>query len=111
MDFFEDRLWRPLGAESGEQALGLLEEESPHGAIVDIRLGEMNGNDFISAAYQRKPGTAFVICTGSPEYTLPADLKHLPGISSRVFRKPVTDMATVENDLLRLIKKIEAKKA
>lgn len=103
MDYFEDRLWRVLEADSGEQALEIMEKESPQAAIVDIRLGGMDGNAFIRDAYRKKPKTAFVICTGSPEYDLPADLQKLPGVSGHVFRKPVTDMAKLEGDLLRLL--------
>jgi len=111
VDYFEDHLWRPLQAESGELALELLEEESPDGAVVDIRLRGMDGNAFICEAHRKKPKMAFVIYTGSPEYDVPADLLKLPGVSGHVFRKPVTDMAELEKDLLRLITNIEAKKA
>jgi DNA-binding NtrC family response regulator len=107
IDYFEDRLWRPLEAKSGEQALALLEKESPHGAIVDIRLGGMDGDAFIREACLKKPKTAFVICTGSPEYDVPSDLLRLPGVSEQVFRKPVTHMVGLEEELLRLIADME----
>jgi YesN/AraC family two-component response regulator len=107
VDYFEDRLWRPMEAESGERALVLLEEESPHGAIVDIRLGGMDGNTFIREACRKKPRMAFVICTGSPEYDVPAELLELPGVSGHVFKKPVTDMGKLERTLKQLIIKIE----
>lgn len=109
-DYFEDRLWRPLEAESGEQALDILEKESPHGAIVDIRMGGMDGNTFIREAYHKKAATAFVICTGSPEYEVPEDLLELPVVSANVFRKPVTDLARLERELLRLIATIDVQR-
>ena len=102
-DYFEDRLWRPRQAESGEQALEILERESPRGVIVDIRMGGMDGNAFIREAIIKRPKAAFVICTGSPEYDIPADLLTFPGVSEQIFKKPVTDMARLEEDLLRLI--------
>ena len=108
VDFFEDHLWRPLAAESAEQALEILEQESPDGVIVDIRLGGMDGDAFIREAYRIKPKTTFVIRTGSPEYNTPADILELPGVSGQVFRKPLTDMAKLEKDLLRLINTIDA---
>ena len=110
VDYFEDHLWRTLQAESGELALELLEKESPDGAIVDIRLMEMNGDTFIFKAHRKKPNMAFVICTGSPEYEIPDDLIKLPNVSKHIFRKPVTDLGELEKDLLRLIKNIETKK-
>ncbi len=108
-DYFEDHLWRPLQAESGERALELLEEESPEGVIVDIRMGGMDGNSFIREAYEKKPKIAFVICTGSPEYDVPADLLGWTRVSNHLFRKPVSDMGELEKDLLRLIAEIEAR--
>ena len=102
-DYFDDHLWRSLPAESGEMALALMEKESPAGAVVDIRLRGMDGDAFIREACRRKPDTAFVICTGSPEYDVPADLLKLPCVSSRVFRKPVADMAAMEKEILAII--------
>jgi len=100
IDFFEDRLWRAIEAESGEQALEILDHETPLGAIVDIRLGGMDGNTFIRKACQKNPGLAFVICTGSPEYDVPPDLRDLPGVAQQIFRKPVTDIGRLEQALL-----------
>ncbi len=108
-DYFEDHLWRPLQAESGERALEILGKDSPDGAIVDIRMGGMDGNAFIREAHGRKPTMAFVICTGSPEYDVPSDLKERARVSSRLFRKPVTDMGELEKELRRLIADIEAR--
>jgi YesN/AraC family two-component response regulator len=108
-DYFEDRLWRPLQAESGEEALFMLKKESPHGAIVDIRMGGMDGHAFIREAIRKKPNMAFVICTGSPRYDIPADLLKLPCVSSHMFKKPVIHMAEVEKALCRLIANIDMK--
>jgi DNA-binding response OmpR family regulator len=109
-DYFEDHHWRSLQAKSGEQALALLEKESPDGAIVDIRLGGMDGNAFIREAHVTNPKLVFVISTGSPEYEVPTDLLKLPCVSKHVFKKPVTDIAELEMDILRLIKNMEAKR-
>ena len=109
LDYFQDRLWDVIGAESGEEALAILEKESPHCAIVDIRLGGMDGNAFIREAYLKRTKMAFVICTGSPEYDIPADVRKLPGVSDRVFKKPVANLADLEEEILRLIAEIESK--
>ena len=108
-DYFEDRLWRPIQAESGEQALELLENESPAAAVVDVRLGGMDGNAFIREARVKKPGMAFVICTGSPEYKVPHDFLGLTQVSNRLFKKPVISMADMEKEILRVIERIERK--
>lgn len=100
---FEDRLWRCIMAESGEEALDILEEASPHCAIVDIRMGGMDGNAFIREAHLKRPQMVCVICTGSPEYVIPDDVRKLPTVSNLVFNKPVTKMAELEGELLRLM--------
>jgi len=109
-DFFEDRLWNTLLAESGEEALLILETEIPQGAIVDIRMGGMDGNAFIREALKMKPNMVFVICTGSPEYDTPKDLLELPRVSSHIFRKPIASMFELEAELIRLIDSMETDK-
>jgi CheY-like chemotaxis protein len=54
LDYFEDHLWNPVQAESGEQALELLKKESPVVAIVDVRLPGMDGNVFIRKSISAK---------------------------------------------------------
>ncbi len=103
VDYFEDSLWQTLQAKSGEQALELLKKESPNGAIVDIRLRGMDGDAFIREACKKRPKMGFVICTGSPEYDIPVDLLKLPCVSNNVFRKPVTNMAELEKNMLHII--------
>ena len=109
-DYFEDNLWVTLQAENGEQALELLETESPDGAIVDIRMGGMDGNSFIRTAYDKMPDMGFIICTGSPEYDIPADLKKKSRVSNTLFRKPVANMGELEQTLTTLIDDIRGNK-
>ncbi len=105
-DYFEDNLWIALQAENGEQALELLETQSPDGAVVDIRMGGMDGHAFIRSAYTKKPDMGFIICTGSPEYDVPADLKEKMRVSNTLFRKPVANMEELEQTLTSLIDEI-----
>lgn len=106
-DYFEDHLWQVLQAESGEQGLKILEDNSPDCAIVDIRMGGMDGNTFIRKAYRKKENMGFVICTGSPEYEVPEDLRKLPCVSNHLFKKPVTDLGALKKDLLQIIEAIQ----
>lgn len=101
--FFEDRGWRVLPAVSGEEALEVLDRESPDGSIVDIRLPGMDGNEFIRQAIRKCSCLAYVIVTGSPEYRLPEDVMTLPPVSDIVFAKPVVRLERVEEALLRQI--------
>lgn len=109
-DYFEDRLWCTIEAESGEQALEILDRESPDGVIVDIRLGGMDGDTFIREAYKKKTTMAFVICTGSPEYNVPKDLLERTGVHDQIFRKPIKNMGEVEQVLSQMIENLKPKK-
>ena len=102
-DYFEDKLWLTFQADSGETGLEILQKESPQCVVVDIRMGGMDGNTFIRKAIQKMPELFFVICTGSPEYDIPEDLNEHPKVSEHLFRKPVTEMAALEKELLRLL--------
>ena len=108
-DYFEDHLWLPIAAQSGEEALTIMDKKSPDCAIVDIRLGGIDGNAFIREAYRKKPQMGIIICTGSPEYAIPADVRELPSVSNRVFKKPVANMDDLKGELLRLNSKLEKK--
>lgn len=105
--YFEDHLWDPMQAESAEDALALLEKENFDAAIVDIRLPGMGGGDFIRKARLLKPKMAFAICTGSPEYLVPVDLQGKIQVSSQIFKKPITRLFELENELLEIIARIK----
>ncbi len=101
--YFEDSGWRVLAAVTGEDALGILADEDPAGAVVDMRLPGMNGNEFIGIAVQRRPEMVYVICTGSPEYAPPESISSLPQVSNRQFSKPVTNLAELQQALQQQI--------
>ena len=100
-DYFEDRFWLPIQAESAEEALGLLETQQAVAAIVDVRLPEMDGTDFIRELCNRNLTIACVICTGSPEFELPADLHELITVSNTLFKKPVSDLDALESEVVK----------
>ena len=102
-DFFEDREWQVLSAESGETALDLLGKEACDAAVVDIRMGGMDGETFIRKASERYTEMVFIICTGSPEYKASEDLLGLPCVADHVFAKPVTDPHELENEISKLL--------
>ena len=103
MAYFEDHGWSVLGAATAEDALALLKHNSPNGAIVDIRLPGIDGNEFIRQATKTHPHLTCIICTGSPEYHPPADITSLPNTYGIIFAKPVIDMPSMEQELLKQI--------
>ena len=105
-DYFEDHLWHPIQAESAEDALLLLQSDQPEAAIIDVRLPGMDGTEFIREVCKRHLTFACVICTGSPEFEMPDDLFDLKFVSNRVFKKPVSDLDELENEVSRILELI-----
>jgi CheY-like chemotaxis protein len=101
--YFEDRGWSVLPATSAEEALDILQHKMPDGAVVDIRLPGMDGNEFIRLACKIHTCLAYVIVTGSPEYRLPEDVRTMPPVSDNVFSKPVVKLHLLEEALLHQI--------
>ncbi len=102
-DYFEDHDWQVLAAESGESALSLLEKQSCIAAIVDIRMGGMDGETFIRQANIKYPEMIFVICTGSPEYKPSEDIQQKSCVADQVFAKPVTHIGELEKTVISLL--------
>ncbi len=105
-DYFEDHLWSPIQAESAEDALVMLKDEQPDAAIVDVRLPGMDGTEFIREISKLHLTIASVICTGSPEFEMPDDLRSLNFVSDSVFKKPVSDLSQLEQELSRILASI-----
>ncbi len=101
--YFEDRLWDASSVESGEEALDRLASRACDAAVVDIRMGGMDGESFIRKASGLYPGMVFVICTGSPEYRISDEFLANPRISNRIFSKPVTCIDELEETVLGLL--------
>jgi DNA-binding NtrC family response regulator len=106
-DYFEDRFWLPIQAESAEEALIMLESEQVIAAVVDVRLPDMDGTDFIRAIHKKNLVVACVICTGSPEFELPQDLYELTPVSNVIFKKPVSDLDMLESEVVKTLDAIE----
>jgi DNA-binding NtrC family response regulator len=107
--YFEDRLWQLVLAGNAKEALKILETESPAAVLVDVRLTDMKGDEFIRKARRLQPHLAFIICTGSHEYEMPPDLLKDHQVSQRIFRKPVYNLPDLENAITQTI--LQAKKS
>ena len=61
--------------------------------IMDMRLPDIDGNTAIRLLHECFPEMEFLIHTGSSNYALPEDLLVAGLDDSRVYRKPLDDMA------------------
>lgn len=92
--YLEDEGMTVDAVPSGEDALALLRTRPRFDVcVMDMRLPGMDGNDSIRAILGIAPGMGLLIHTGSADYSPPADLRRMGIDDSRVFRKPLRDMA------------------
>ena len=91
-DYLEDHGCTVLTAPTAEEGLAAVDSGRPDVCIVDMRLPDMNGNEFILLAHAVDPRIKFIIFTGSVEYNLPENLIALGLRTSDILFKPLTDM-------------------
>ncbi len=94
-DYLEDCGFTVKTALNGRDGLDLISEEKFHVAIVDMRLPDMIGNDFIVKAHEIQSDVKYFVHTGSHEYRLPEKLKSLGLSSETIIYKPILDMNIV----------------
>ena len=109
VDFFEDCGWCVLSAANAEDAIELAARESPDGAVVDVRLPGIDGNEFLRIATKAHPTLACVLITGSPEYRPPKDVATLPQLFQKVFIKPIHDLNALDKALRNQVEKYRGK--
>jgi len=80
------------GAESAEQAIGLLQDRSYDLLIVDLRLPGMSGEQLIRRVHAQGDGIRFLIHTGSMDFRLSDELRQLGLTERHIFAKPVIDL-------------------
>lgn len=91
-DYLEDHGYEVQTSPTAEDGLRRLDSGHVDLCIVDMRLPDMNGNEFILRAHARRSGLRFIIFTGSVEYSLPENLQAIGLRSSDILFKPLTDM-------------------
>jgi len=97
--FFEDNGCYIKTAENAKKGLEMLAQEDFHAAIVDIRMPDMIGTDFILQAYKIRPNTKYFIHTGLVDYAVPDALVALGITKEFIVYKPILDM----NDVFKAI--------
>lgn len=102
--YLEDEGFEVVVAANGEEGLqALISSIMPDAVIVDLRLPGMDGNRFIQEAHALRPGTQFLIHTGSVGYLPPPELKAI-GLGERhVFKKPLRDLSLIVATIEQLL--------
>ena len=79
-------------AAGGEEALRLMDRVPVDVALVDLRLGDMDGEELIVRAFARHRRTRFMVHTGKLFYQLPDALLELGMQQRDVVFKPIFDL-------------------
>ncbi|MCK4372117.1 MAG: response regulator [candidate division Zixibacteria bacterium] len=97
-DFFQDQGWDIAVAESGEQALEILEEKKVDVLLTDLRMPAMDGMALTGQVRKSFPGIPVVIMTG------------YPSVESAVsaLRNKVADYITKPFNVNELYKRVES---
>ena len=84
-----------LTAGSSREALDILRREGADAAVVDMRLPDATGDDFMLEANALRPGMRFIGHTGTSDYMPSPELTAMGVTMDAVFRKPLVDMETL----------------
>lgn len=76
---------------------------NPPGAIVDIRMTGMDGNEFIRKASIKDPAMVFLIYTGSPEYRIAEDIRSMSRVHATIFKKAINSMVDLKKAFEQMI--------
>ena len=87
--FLEDYGFNASSAESAEEALDLMKNNTYDICIVDLRLPGMSGEDLILQIRDRYPNQRHIIYTGSISYNLSDKLLAVGMRPEHVFLKPI----------------------
>ncbi len=99
---FEDSDFEVYSAYSGEEGFELLDRNRIDVCIVDMRLPDTTGNEFITAVHDNNPEMRFVIYTGSIDYAIPKNLQSIGITEEQVFIKPIKDFSKLVNVVVKI---------
>lgn len=88
---------------SGEEALRLMASTPFDIALVDLHLGDMDGEELIVRARSSQANTRFMIHTGQHFYQLPARLLELGMLEHDVVFKPILDLQAFSTMISTLV--------
>ncbi|MBN2005528.1 MAG: response regulator [Anaerolineae bacterium] len=91
-DYLQEEGFIPTVVENAQAAIEAQKEQPFNVCIVDIRMPGMDGVEATLALHKIAPMSHFIICTGSPEFTVPSVLKQIGLTQQAVVTKPILDM-------------------
>ncbi len=90
--WLEDDGFKVHAAACGAEALQLLRTVPIDFTMVDLKLPDMNGEDFIIQAIRQFPASLFIIHTGAQSYRLSRELQNLGLKDDDIVYKPIISL-------------------
>jgi DNA-binding NtrC family response regulator len=104
--YLEDCDYEVSTADNAISALQFLRDGTSFDiAVVDIRMPEMNGEDFMMEASRILPEMKFLIQTGTLDYHVSPGLQHLGISPENVLKKPVFELQTYVDKIQEILEK------
>ena len=101
--YLEDEGIDAFSATSAEEGLDIVRSNKIDLVIVDLRLPEMNGIDFIKESIKITPETKYIIHSGSLEMDSLLEIMKDPRVSDNFLHKPVSGIEYFKKEILRLM--------
>lgn len=93
-DYLQEKGYDAVAAVDGQEAIRRQREHPFDVCIVDVRMPGIDGIETVTTLSRLAKDTRFIICTGSPQFTLTPPLREV-GLEPRyIVYKPVVDMET-----------------
>jgi len=90
--WLEDDGFKVYAAACGKEAMQLLRTVPIDFTMVDLKLPDMNGEDFIIQAIRQYPASRFIIHTGAQSYRLSLELQNLGLKDDDIVYKPIISL-------------------
>jgi CheY-like chemotaxis protein len=104
VDYLQEMGYDAVAAEDGQVALQLQRRNPFDVCIVDVRMPGIDGVETVKMLSRLASDTQFIICTGSPQFTLTSPLRELGLERRHIIYKPVVDMEI----FVKLIKQLSS---
>ncbi len=101
--YLEDEGFNAFSATSAEEGLEIVKSNKIDLVIVDLRLPEMNGIDFVKESIKISPETRYIIHSGSLEMDSLMDIMKDSRVSDNFLHKPISEIEYFKTEIIRVL--------